>query len=229
MVGIAGKLIANTSLYHSIFIKVLSRCDSESDRWAETEGRPGGPPSWPSKGTHCTRSCDHWACEPSGSTAQFPPVHSRVRPSIRPAAYTSSRHALRAACSVLQHDCFFPGRTDRCYSALWPWRCLLTSPITTLPPPLWHTNSVPAKPAPRFAHIRIPPLWGTVPLCSTGPALSLLHSAAARVPALVQRRSCSRGFAALRTPSPGAAGSVNSGQNVFVLSVTQTQSFIRNL
>ena len=41
------------------------------------------------------------------------------------------------------------------------------------------------------------------PRCSPGPALSLLHSAAARVPALVQRRSCSRRFDALRTPPPG--------------------------
>ena len=34
---------------------------------------------------------------------------SRVRrgPRIRPAAHTSSRHALRA-CTVQQHDCFFP-------------------------------------------------------------------------------------------------------------------------
>ena len=49
--------------------------------------------------------------------------------------------------------------------------------------------------------------------------LSLLHSAA--LPALVQRRSCSRRFADLCTPPPGRcrpvagrwAGSVNSGQN----------------
>ena len=40
-------------------------------------------------------------------------------------------------------------------------------------------------------------------MCRTSPALSLLHSAAARVPALVRRRSCSSLFAALRMQPPG--------------------------
>ena len=56
-------------------------------------------------------------CGPSGSAAHFPPppVPSRVRTRIRPAAHISLRHALRA-CSVRKHDCFFP--PNRCYAHL---------------------------------------------------------------------------------------------------------------
>ena len=92
--------------------------------------------------------------------AHFPPVPSRVRPRIRPAAHTSSRHALRA-CSVLQHDCFFS--PDRCYYDA--HRDLFSTVAVAMRPPHHHGHvasptqapEFPARPAAsarqRFAHI----------------------------------------------------------------------------
>ena len=94
-------------------------------------------------------------------------------------------------------------------------------------------HEFPARPAgtarQRFAQsvpvTGIPPLRGAVPLCSTGPALILAPLCCrTRASPPVQRRSCSRRFAALRTPQRGRclatrpvagrrAGSVNSGQS----------------
>ena len=130
-----------------------------------------------------------------GSAAHFPPVPSRVRPRIRPAAHSSSRHAPRA-CSVRQHDCLSPapprhsGRHggDGLVTLPPPWRrprhvtssvatsryLLLTLPITLPPPPQAH--EFPARPAgsarQRFARIH-------------RDSASLRHCAA------VQHRSCS--------------------------------------
>ena len=64
------------------------------------------PPAarWQCRDYRCTRTR---AGTPgaSSSSAHFPLVPSRARQRIRPAAHTSSRHALRS-CSVRQHNCF---------------------------------------------------------------------------------------------------------------------------
>ena len=100
--------------------------------------------------------------------------------------------AMRCEPAVRQHDCFFP--PNRCYAhhlgtVALAMPGLLTSPITTatLPPPLRHTNSLPAQRPPPASASR---LFSGIPpremLCRcVAPVLLLFlhHSAAARVPA----------------------------------------------
>ena len=145
-----------------------------------TGGRPPShPPSEPRNPMHTflyKRVCLKYNSEPShvprvqfaimilswprtsGSAAHFLPMPSRERPRIRPTAHTSSRHAPRA-CSVQQHDCLSPAPPR--HSGRHGGDGLLTSPIT-LPPP------------PEALRRCIAPVL----------LLSLLRSAAARVPPL---------------------------------------------
>ena len=144
---------------------------------------------------------------------------SRLRPRIRPAAHTSSRHPMRS-CSVPQDDDrFFPAQPALCPPPRHRGRGdgLLTSPIIAARLPLQPQahESLPSQRAP-LARAQASRTFTGIPpskvLCRcVAPVLllSLLHSAAAALmPSLVPPRSCNRSLHTAAWPAGQRAGSV---------------------